>query len=58
MHESQRESKRGTCSLSDETIYSIMVFKIDVSFVLLKKELHKNNTSENVESFRCEYFCE
>ena len=30
MHESQEVSKRGTSYLLDETIYSIVVFKIDV----------------------------
>ena len=52
MHEYQKESKRGTSNLLDETIYSIVVFKIDVFFVLLKEELPNNSTSENLESFR------
>ena len=52
MHEYQEESKRGTSNLLDETIYSIVVFKIDVFFVLLKEELPNNSTSENLESFR------
>ena len=52
MHEYQKESKRGTSNLLDETIYSIVVFKIDVFFVLLKEELAKISTSENLESFR------
>ena len=30
MHECQEESKRGTSNLLDETIYSIVVFKIGV----------------------------
>ena len=49
---SQEELKRGTSILLDETIYSIVVFKIDVFFVLLKEELPNNSTSENLESFR------
>ena len=52
MHECQEESKRGTSNLLDETIYSIVVFKIVVFFVLLKVELPNNSTSENLESFR------
>ena len=52
MHEYQRDSKRGTSNLLDETIYSIVVFKIDVFFVLLREELPNNSTSENLESFR------
>ena len=52
MHDHQKESKRGTSSILDETIHSIVVFKIDVFFVLLKKELPNNITSENLESFR------
>ena len=52
MHECQDESKRGTSNLLDETIYSTVVFKIDVFFVLLKEELPNNSTSENLESFR------
>ena len=48
MHECQEESKRGTSNLLDETIYSIVVFKTDVFFVLLKEEL----PNENLESFR------
>ena len=52
MHEYQKESKRGTSNLLDETIYSIVVFKIDVFFVLLKEELAKISTSENLEPFR------
>ena len=48
MHEYQKESKRGTSNLLDETIYSIMVFKINVFFVLLKEELANNSTSENL----------
>ena len=46
------ESKRGTSNLLDEMIYSIVVFKIDVFFVLLKEELPNKSTSENLESFR------
>ena len=49
---SQEELKRGTSILLDETIYSIVVFKIDVFFVLLKEKLPSNSTSENLESFR------
>ena len=52
IHEYQKESKRGTSNLLDETIYLIVVFKIDVYFVLLKEELPNNSTSENLESFR------
>ena len=52
MHEYQKESKRGTSNLLDETIYSIVVFKINVFYVLLKEELPNNNTSKNLESFR------
>ena len=52
MHEYQKESKRGTSNLLDETIYSIVVCKINVFFVLLKEELPNNSTSENLESFR------
>ena len=52
MHEYQKESKRGTSNLLDETIYSIVVFKINVFYVLLREELPNNNTSENLESFR------
>ena len=48
MHECQEESKRGISNLLDETIYSIVVFKTDVFFVLLKEEL----PNENLESFR------
>ena len=33
------------------TIYSIVVFKIYVSFVLLKKELPDNSTSDDLELF-------
>ena len=49
---SHEELKKGTSILLDETIYSIVVFKIDVFFVLLKEELPNNSTSENLESFR------
>ena len=52
MHEYQKDSKRGTSNLLDETIYSIAVFKIDVFFVLFKEEVPNNSTSENLESFR------
>ena len=52
MHEYQKELKRGTSNLFDETIYSIVVFKINIFFVLLKEELPNNSTSENLESFR------
>ena len=34
--------------LLDKTIYSIVVFKINVFFVLLKEELPNNSTSENL----------
>ena len=52
MHEYQKESKRGTSNLLDETIYSIVVCKINVFFVLLNEELPNNSTSEKLESFR------
>ena len=52
MHEYQKDSKRGTSNLLDETIYSIAVFEIDVFFVLIKEEVPNNSTSENLESFR------
>ena len=39
-------------SLLDETIYLIMVSKIDVLFLLLKKELPNYCTSGNLESLR------
>ena len=52
MHEYQIESKRGTSNLLDETVYSIVVFTIDVFFVLSKKKLPNNSTSENLVSFR------
>ena len=51
MHECQEESKRGTSNFLDGTIYSIVVFKIDVFFVLLKEELVNNSISGNLESF-------
>ena len=47
-----QESKRGTSNLLDETIYSIVVFKIDAFFVLLNEDLPNNSTSENLESLR------
>ena len=47
-----QESKRGTSNLLDEMIYSIMMFDIDIFFVLLKEELPNNSSSENLESFR------
>ena len=52
MHEYQKDSKRGTSNLLDETIYSIAVFEIDVFFVLIKEQVPNNSTSENLESFR------
>ena len=52
MHEYPKRSKRGTSNLFDEKMYSIVVFKINVFFVLLKDELPNNSTSENLESFR------
>ena len=36
-----------TSNLLDETICSIVVFKIDVFFVLLKEKLPNNSSSEN-----------
>ena len=52
MHEHKKESKRGTSNLLNETICSIVVFKIDVFFVLLKEKLPNNSTSKNLESIR------
>ena len=52
MHEYQKESKRVTSNLLDERICLIVVFKIDVFFVLLKEELPNNSTSKNLESIR------
>ena len=49
-----QKSKRGTSDILDEMIYSTMVFKIDVFFELLKRELQNNSTFENLESFRFE----
>ena len=46
MHEYQKELKRVTSNLLDETIYSIAVFKIDVFLILLREELPNNSTSE------------
>ena len=46
------ESIRGTSNLSGEAIYSIVVFKTDVFFALLKKGLSNKNISEKLESFR------
>ena len=43
------ESKRGTSNLLDKTLCSIPVFRIDVTFVLLKEELSNNSTSENLD---------
>ena len=48
----KKKSNRGTSNLLDETIYSIVVFMINVFFELLKEELPNNSTSENLESFR------
>ena len=52
MREYQKDLKSGTSDLLDEAILSIVVFKINVFFVLLKEELPNNSTSENLESFR------
>ena len=41
MYQCQKESKRGTSNLLDKTIYSIVVFKIDILFVLLKRRVTK-----------------
>ena len=49
MHEHEKVSKRGTSNLLDETIYSIVVFKINVFFVLLMEWLPNNSTSKNLE---------
>ena len=54
MRKYQKESKRGTSNILDETIYSIVVFKVNIFFVLLKEELSNNNTSKNLESIRFE----
>ena len=54
MRKYQKESKRGTSTFLDETIYSIVVFKVNIFFVLLKEELSNNNTSKNLESIRFE----
>ena len=59
MHEyeafgTDQESKRETSNLLDETIYLIVLFKIDVLFVSLREELPNNSTSENLELFRFE----
>ena len=35
MHEYQKEFKRGTSNIIDETIYLIVVFKRNIFFVLL-----------------------
>ena len=51
MQACQEESKQGTSNLLDETIYSIVVFEIDV-FCIVKEELPNNSTSEKIESFR------
>ena len=48
----KKKSKGGTSNLLDETIYSLVVFKINVFFVLLKEELLNNSTIENLKSFR------
>ena len=52
MDEYQKESKRRNSNLLDETIYSILEFKVDVFFVFIKEELPNNSTSENLDSFR------
>ena len=41
-----------TSNLLDETICSIVAFKIDVFFVLLKEKLPNNSSSENRFRFR------
>lgn len=48
--ESQRE--RETLNFLDETIYLIIVFKIDLFFVLFWEELPRKSTPENLELFR------
>ena len=49
VHDTDQESKRGVSNFLDETICLIVVFKIDVFFVLSKEELPNNSTSENLE---------
>ena len=52
VHDTDQESKRGVSNFLDETICLIVVFKIDLFFVLSKEELPNNSTSENLEWFR------
>ena len=40
MYECQEESKRGTSNLLDETIYSIVVFKIEF-FCIFNRNVNK-----------------
>ena len=47
-----QELIKGTSNILDETIYSIVVFKINVFFVLLKEQLPGKGTTENLDSFR------
>ena len=58
MYEYQKESKRGTSNLWDKTIYSTVLFRINLFFVLLKKELQNNSMSENLESLDLKYYCQ
>ena len=48
----KRNQNRGTSNLLYEAIYSIVVFKIDVIFIMLKEESPDNSASENLESLR------
>ena len=57
MHEYQKELKRRTSNLLDEMIYSIVVFEIDVFFILLKKELPNKSISENLDRLELKYCC-
>ena len=47
-----QELIKWTPNIFDETIYSIVVFKINVFFVLLKEQLPDKGTTENLDSFR------
>ena len=51
-----QKSKRGKSNLLDNSIYFLVVFKINIFFVLLKEELSNNSTSQNLELFRFEIF--
>ena len=49
LFKTNQELVRGTSSLLVERIYSILVFKIDVSFVSLKEEVPNKSISEILE---------